>query len=442
MAYNIKMLKGNQASLPATPRDANSVYFTVDGGNIYLGDKLLTGKVSFTKPATGVEGTIYVDTNGIPFVWDTETSAYKQMLPQMPAALTASGASQYKLATEKAVIDYITANVATSEGFAQLQEDVDALETTVGQHTTDIASLKSGKADKATTLAGYGISDAYTKGETDSAISAAVAASQHLTKVVLGDSEELPDATEATDNAIYLKKITGGSGDQYYEEFIVINDKWEKIGDTKVDLSNYATQSWVTSQISPVSSKADANEAAIGVINGSGAGSIKKALQDAKDYADSLASNYATAAQGTKADTALQKADVTEGGTNGTIAVKGTDVPVHGLGSAAYSNTSAFDAAGAATAAETRAKSYADSLASNYATAAQGTKADSALQKADIVESSTNGAISVKGTDVAIHGLKSAAYTNSSAYDPAGSASTAETNAKSYTDTALTWGTF
>ena len=360
MAYNIKMLKGNQASLPATPRDANSLYFTVDGGNIYLGDKLLTGKVSFTKPDTGVEGTIYVDTNGIPFVWDTETSAYKQMLPQMPAALTASGASQYKLATEKAVIDYITANVATSEGFTQLQEDVNNLETTVGSHTTSITSLESNKADKATNLAGYGITDAYTKGETDSAISAAVAASQHLTKIVLGDEEELPDATEATDNAIYLKKITGGSGDQYYEEFIVINDKWEKIGDTKVDLSNYATQSWVTSQISPVSSKADANEAAIAVINGAGEGSLAKNLQDAKAYADSLASNYATAAQGTKADTALQQADVVEGSTNGTVAVKGTDVAVHGLKSAAYADTTAFDAAGSATAAETNAKQYTD----------------------------------------------------------------------------------
>ena len=441
MAYNIQMLKGNQAALPQS-RDANKLYFTVDGGNIYLGSKRLTGKVEFTKPATGVEGTIYVDTNGIPFVWDTETSAYKQMLPQMVAALTASGASQYKLATEKAVIDYITANVATSEGFAQLQEDVDTLEATVGEHTTDIASLESGKADKATSLAGYGITDAYTKGETDSAISSAVAASQHLTKVVLGDDEELPDASTATQNAIYLKKIADGAGNQYYEEFIVINNQWEKIGDTKVDLSNYATQSWVTSQISPVSTKADANAAAIGVINGSGAGSINKALQDAKDYADGLASNYATAAQGVKADTALQQADITEGGTNGTIAVKGTDVTVHGLGSAAYSNTSAFDAAGAATAAETNAKGYADSLASNYATAAQGAKADSALQKADIVEGTGNGTISVDGDDVAVHGLKSAAYTDSSAYDPAGSADTAEDNARAYTDTALTWGTF
>lgn len=38
-----------------------------------------------------------------------------------------------------------------------------------------------------------------------------------------------------------------------------------------------------------------------------------------------------------KADTALQKADIAEGATNGTIAVKGTDIAVHGLKDAAYS---------------------------------------------------------------------------------------------------------
>lgn len=37
-----------------------------------------------------------------------------------------------------------------------------------------------------------------------------------------------------------------------------------------------------------------------------------------------------------KADTALQKADIAEGATNGTISVKGTDVAVHGLNDAAY----------------------------------------------------------------------------------------------------------
>ena len=70
------------------------------------------------------------------------------------------------------------------------------------------------------------------------------------------------------------------------------------------------------------------------------------------------------------------------------------------------------------------AKSYSNGLAPNYATAAQGTKADTALQKASIVTGTTNGSIKVSGTDVSVAGLKSAAYTDSSAYDAAGTAQT------------------
>ena len=54
----------------------------------------------------------------------------------------------------------------------------------------------------------------------------------------------------------------------------------------------------------------------------------------------------------TTANSAVQS--VTEGATNGTVSVDGTDVAVHGLGSAAYTDSTA------------------------YATAAQGTKADNA----------------------------------------------------------------
>ena len=49
-----------------------------------------------------------------------------------------------------------------------------------------------------------------------------------------------------------------------------------------------------------------------------------------------------------KADSAVQS--VAEGATNGTIAVDGTDVAVHGLGSAAYTASTAYDAAGDAAA--------------------------------------------------------------------------------------------
>ena len=52
------------------------------------------------------------------------------------------------------------------EWFTPDTSTVDGLSTTVAGHTTAIANLNTGKADKATTLAGYGIEDAYTKAET------------------------------------------------------------------------------------------------------------------------------------------------------------------------------------------------------------------------------------------------------------------------------------
>lgn len=63
-----------------------------------------------------------------------------------------------------------------------------------------------------------------------------------------------------------------------------------------------------------------------------------------------------------KADSAVQQADVTTGTVNGTIKVKGTDVSVAGLGSAAYTESNA------------------------YATAAQGAKADTAMQASELKE--------------------------------------------------------
>jgi hypothetical protein len=67
-------------------------------------------------------------------------------------------------------------------------------------------------------------------------------------------------------------------------------------------------------------------------------------LQDVESKKDSI-------------ESALQASDITTGSANGTISVKGSDVKVKGLGSAAYTEASA------------------------YATAAQGAKADTAYQK-------------------------------------------------------------
>lgn len=224
------------------------------------------------------------------------------------------------------------------------QTKVDALEK--GQVTTnknDIATLKSGKADKSTTLSGYGITDAYTKTETDSAIQTAVANADHLKRVVV---DVLPEVGDADEHTIYMVGTGDGSEDSAYEEYMLINGGFEKIGTSAVDLTDYAQKSYVDAAKSEAISTADTNAdskiaAKIGEI---GETTVKQyvdqaetdAVNTAKSYADGLAGNYATKAQGAKADTALQKADVTSGTANGTIAVKGTDVAVKGLASAAY----------------------------------------------------------------------------------------------------------
>lgn len=217
---------------------------------------------------------------------------------------------------------------------------VDALEK--GQVTTnknEIAALKTGKADKGSTLAAYGIGDAYTKGQTDSAIKSAIANSGHLKRTIV---TQLPETTAADEHTIYMIKKSSPDGTNAYDEYMVVNEsgtkKLEKVGDSKVDLTNYATKTEVQT----------AKSQAISTASGDATTKANKALEDAKTYANGLAKNYATAAQGAKADTALQKASITSGSTNGSIAVGDTDVAVKGLGSAAYVATTAFDAAGVA----------------------------------------------------------------------------------------------
>ena len=271
------------------------------------------------------------------------------------------------------------------------------------EHTHEIADVTGlqtaldGKADKATTLAGYGITDAYTKGETDSAIATAVANADHLKREIV---EALPEVGVADENTIYMVGDgTGEEENQKYEEFMLINGAFEKIGDSAVDLTGYATEAYVD----------QAEQDAVNTAASDATQKANTAEQNAKTYADGLIAGldvedtevegqYVSAVAEVDGKITVSRKQlpakpvIAEGATNGTIAVDGVDVAVHGLKSAAYTE------------------------ASDYATAEQGALADSALQKADIITGSANGTISVDGSDVQVKGLGSAAYTESTAY--------------------------
>lgn len=98
--------------------------------------------------------------------------------------------------------------------------------------TTSIAN----KANKATTLAGYGITDAYTKTQVDTAIANALKGGY----VVVNP---LPTASADTLGKIYLVPMTDTEDSNVKEEYVTWLDgstyKWEKLGTTQFDNSDY-----------------------------------------------------------------------------------------------------------------------------------------------------------------------------------------------------------
>lgn len=120
------------------------------------------------------------------------------------------------------------------------------------------------------------------------------------------------------------------------------------------------------------------------------------AVASAKSYADGLAKNYATAAQGTAAASAVQSGTfagkaMTKTGTALSISQADARTAL-GLGSAAYANTSAFDAAGAADDALAAAKTYADTAEAD-ALAAAKTYADGKITALDSSVSASSGSV-------------------------------------------------
>lgn len=151
-----------------------------------------------------------------------------------------------------------------ADAIAELDGEVGDLATLKTTEKTTIVGaineLSDGKADKATTIAGYGITDAYTKTEVDSAITTAVANAEHLKRSIV---TALPEVASADAHTIYMVEITGGDGNQKYEEFMLINGAFEKIGDSAVDLTNYATKEYADQAEADAKTYADGLNAAM-----------------------------------------------------------------------------------------------------------------------------------------------------------------------------------
>ena len=237
-----------------------------------------------------------------------------------------------------------------------------------------------------------------------------------LTKVEVGTSDIASAQALANHEADAVKHITAqertdwNTAKQRIDTFLADADMSASAVDTLAELQTYmagdasaATElvnrvGTLETNVADASSKIanldSSYKAADTQIRADYAAADASVLKDAKDYADqqATAAKNAVSAEGDayvnasasngkvtvaatastiaslgKADTAVQS--VTEGTANGTISVDNKNVAVHGLGSAAYTESSAYDAAGTATtkadAALNAAKAYADAIKVN-----------------------------------------------------------------------------
>lgn len=99
--------------------------------------------------------------------------------------------------------------------------------------------------------------DTYTKDEVNALVN-------NITKVTIQIVDSLPTVGES--NIIYFVPKTGSTND-VYDEYVWISNAWEHIGSTNVDLTGYATESWVNTQIANFLTEAQVNTLITNALN-------------------------------------------------------------------------------------------------------------------------------------------------------------------------------
>lgn len=320
------------------PIDATSVYESLEearayanAANAYAG-QVITVKEGDTYNAyilSGTNGSLTLSKIGVDA---SEVKNYVQVVTELPATGQTQGVIYVNTTDHKGYI-------YNGESFVTIFEEVQDLQNTIDTLTAQLAA----KADKGTTLGAYGIEDAYTKDEADKAIAAAVVKADHLKRAIV---ESLPTSGADKDTIYMVAKmvndavlyhsnaaivansadnqtasltdlgektlavgnyVTDSNGNTFkvaavseatfsvgdavalpvdhYDEYLFINGTFEKIGDSKVDLSGYATTDSVTAAVNAAKDAAAADATT----------KADKALSDAKAYSDGLAKNYEVA---------------------------------------------------------------------------------------------------------------------------------------------------
>lgn len=218
VGVSVLVIKEGASGFVTEPISAETA---VDGEVItYNADKELT-LVGFADAATGAR--LQKTATGVEWVVPGSDGTMTDV--QVQQAINDLNRDVTNLGKDLDAVEEIVGKKSTGEGVAStgLIGRVEALEAQDGVLAGEIDALEAG------------LSNVYTKKDTDNAIAAAIAAVDHLSREIV---EALPE--NANENVIYMVPRGGGTGQDVYNEYMYINGAWEIIGDTSVDLTDYA----------------------------------------------------------------------------------------------------------------------------------------------------------------------------------------------------------
>lgn len=276
-------------------------------------------------------------------------------------------------------VDFNTYSSETSETLASLRTDVDANETAIASNTAEIAGVKTSITNLTSSHAvtvddtatpGQGIAKVYTIKQGDTTVGTINIPKDLVvtsgTVVVAGDgNNDTQVIAGATAGDKYIKLTVANQTAPIYIAVKDLVDVYTAQDNaTQVQLTigsnNEISAAIVNGSITEAKLHADVQaklaKAVTAIQTTDMNAAISSAIADLDSSKSAQSGNYInsiTMVDGkitTIGQAALPSYTLSSGSANGTVSFNGTDVAVTGLKSAAYAETSAFDAAGAASA--------------------------------------------------------------------------------------------
>lgn len=440
MALNVKFLKGTKAEYTTAVKDVNAFYY-VDEKDLYLGSIKLSNAADLQAAITRIAAN-ETHIGDISALTTTQKASLTAAINEVKAEVAALTGGEGATGGISAMIAAVTGNLTdlTTDAKTNLVAAINELN----------AALDAEKTNSKVTLEESTSAD-YAKVYTVKQ-GATTVGTINIPKDMVVKSGRVVVNPEGQTAGTYIElTLANATSDKIYVNVGTLVDIYTAKADaTQVQLAIDSSTREISATI--VAGSITATELAANAVTT--AKIADKNVTKAK-LADDIQTSLG------KADSALQASDIAEGGANGTISVKGTDVAVKGLGSAAYANTNDFEAAGSVKSAYDSVESHIQQVNNNLKDVAQK------LGKKIEDDDKTNLATAKAYTDTSIEGLNadvssaaveagkgikvqvvetdgkvtsvSVSGDYSATYDAKGAATTAETNAKTYTDNALTW---